>query len=100
VEDEAHYLALARLGQLSWNFELSKQHSFPSHEYMQRTITEIFSADPELRKPFDFLLQRKESEFKEYIQFILEVEIREKKDGSKKLHVSSAPADKFDKLDN
>jgi hypothetical protein len=52
VEDEAHYLALARLGQLSWNFELSKQHSFPSHEYMQRTITEIFSADPRTSEAF------------------------------------------------
>lgn len=100
VEDEAHYLALARLGQLSWNFELAKRQSVPYHQVMRKIITEIASADPELRKAFDFLLQRKETEFKEYIQFILEVEIRVKKDGAKKLHVLSIPADKFHTLDN
>ena len=58
------------------------------------------SADPELHKAFDFLLQRKQTQFKEYIQFIPEVDIREKADGSKKLHVLSVPADKFHNLDN
>ena len=39
VEDEEHYLALAKLGQMSWNFELSREQSVPYHKYMRNVIT-------------------------------------------------------------
>jgi len=94
-EDEDDFLAKAKIGMIAWNFHLSDQNKLPYDKEMKAILRKVTKANSKGKKILNRLVLRKEKHFSEYNQFLLNVELRTKPDGSITLYVDSYPVDKI-----
>lgn len=95
-ETAEDYLMKAKVGMVAWNFHVSDQNNLPYDDQMKTILKQMTTENSEGKKILNRLVLRKESEFSQYKQFLVKVELRTKPDNSITLYVESYPVDKIE----
>ncbi|MEJ7611530.1 MAG: hypothetical protein WKF88_10175 [Ferruginibacter sp.] len=72
-----------------WNYCIAKEFRLPVFVQMQKTIKMQNKKHKNMKVMFDDFVERKETDFYQYKNFILNTELRIKADGSKTIYVES-----------
>lgn len=97
TEDEDEYLLKAKAGQMAWNYCISDDNKLPLNSVMKAIMKNLTTHSAEAKETLNMLVLRKTMLFPNHQQFIFNVEIKTKPDGSKTLLVESTPADNIRK---
>jgi len=96
-ESEASFLEKAKAGMIAWNYCVSEENNLKGNAEMSSILKGIYETYPDAKKTLDMLIERKQMYFPMYSNFIFDVRINIKPEGTKTLYVESAPADKLPK---
>lgn len=92
TEDEEEYLLKAKAGQMAWNYCVSGDNKLPLDSVMKAIMKNVTSRYAEAKETLNMLVLRKAMLYPNDQQFIFNVEIKTKPDGSRTLVVESTPA--------
>ena len=96
-ETEETYLSKARAGMIAWNYCVSLENNLQGTSEMSEIIRNGFVQYPESKVVLEFFIERKKMHCAQYDQFIFDVRVNTKPDGTKTLYVESVPAAILDK---
>lgn len=97
AEDEHEYLLKAFAGQMAWNYCVSDENKLPLDSVQKEMMKYLTTQSAEAKQILNMLVLRKAMLYPNHQQFIFNVEIKTKPDGSKTLFVESTPADNIRK---
>ena len=99
-EDEEEFLAKAKIGMIAWNFNLSDLNELPSDQQTKKILKGVTERNERAKEIFNSLVIRKQTEFPEYNEFIIKVELEARADGSQDLFVETASPEKVMNYEN
>ena len=76
--------------EIIWNYCIAKKFRMPVFEEIDKIITNQHKKHPEMKLVFDMFLELKRTEFNNYNNYIIKIELRENNDGVKTFYVESA----------
>jgi len=97
TEDEDEFLLKAKAGQMAWNYCVSGDNKLPLDSVMKAIMKNLTTHSAEAKETLNMLVLRKTMLYPNHHQYIFNVEIKTKPDGSKTLFVESTPADNIRK---
>lgn len=97
-ESEADFLQKAQAGMMAWNHVVSDEHQLPLEAALNEVYVRMTKEYPDVVAKLNMLVIRKVMYFNRYQQFIIKVESRKQKAGTRTLYVESIEAEKFREL--
>ena len=97
TENEDEYLEKAQIGQMAWNYCVSGDNKLPLDSLMKVIMKKITSSHVDAKQTLNMLVLRKTILYPNHQQYILNVELKTKPDGSRTLFVESTPVDNIRK---
>lgn len=91
TEDETAFMTQAKLAKMAWNFSVSDQANLSIDPKLKSILKIATKSNPQAHQALKKLIERKKTNFAQYDQFIFDIEIRTKPDGSKFFWLESTP---------
>ena len=88
TDDE--FMRKMKVIEMIWNYSIAKKFRLSVFKELDKIITEQNRKHIERKAVFEMFLELKKSEYGQYNNYIIKMELREKSDGTKTLYVESA----------
>lgn len=88
TDDE--FMRKMKVIEIIWNYSIAKKFGMPVFKELDKIITEQHKKQIEMKAVFDMFLVLKRSEYAQYNNYIIKVELRKNGDGIRTLYVESA----------
>ncbi len=89
-DTDEEFMRKIKVIEIIWNYSIAKKFKMPVFKQLDKIITEQHKHQIEVKALFDMFLEFKKSEYGQYNNYILKIELRKSSDGSKTLYVESA----------
>lgn len=89
-DTDKEFMSKMKVIEVIWNYSIAKKFRMPVYKELDKIITAQLKQQLEMKAVFDTFLQLKKSEYGQYNNYIIKVELRKSSDGIKTLYVESA----------
>ena len=97
-ENESTYLDKANIGMVVWNYHVTKTHAISHAKAVKEVYDVISQTFPDGPAMMASLLERKEKSYGHVHQFLVKIELKDGRNGQRRLNVESMHIDHLEAL--
>ena len=88
-DTDEEFMRKMKVIEIIWNYSIAKKFRMPVFKELASVITEQHKKHIEMKAVFDMFLELKRTEYDQYDNYIIKMELREISDGVKTFYVES-----------